>query len=80
MGGVREYQSNRKNAPVLLIYHGDLDKLINVDYAYALQKRMEELGDNKSVLHILKGKGHAEYKYIADNKVVEIAEFLKANL
>ena len=80
MGRFREHQHQKKNAPVILIYHGDVDKLINVDYAYALQKRMKELGSEKSVIHILEGKGHAQYKYIAANKIDEIAEFLKANL
>nr|WP_294898170.1 hypothetical protein [uncultured Pedobacter sp.] len=41
---------------------------------------MKELGSEKSVIHILEGKGHAQYKYIAANKIDEIAEFLKANL
>lgn len=79
-GGLENTNVIKKGAPPVLIYHGDLDKLINVDYAYALDKRMKEVGSNNSDLQILKGRGHAEYKYIAQNKTAEIIGFLKANL
>lgn len=79
-GGLENVDLIKKGAVPLLIYHGDLDKLINVDFAYALKKRMEEIGSTKSEIHIMEGKGHAQYSYIAKNKVQEITEFLKANL
>src|SRR5690606_25879074 len=48
-----------ENMPALLTYHGYQDKIIHVDYAYALQKRMLELGNTHAEIHILNVKGHA---------------------
>lgn len=79
-GGLENANLIKKGAAPLLTYHGDLDKLINVDFAYALKDRMAATGNNKSVLHVLKGKGHAQYTLIANEKTEEIAHFLKENL
>jgi para-nitrobenzyl esterase len=79
-GGLEDVNLIKKGAAPVLIYHGDLDKLINVDFAYALKKRMDKIGSTNSEIHILEGKGHAQYKYITENKIKEITTFLKANL
>lgn len=79
-GGLENVKVINKNAAPLLIYHGDSDKVVSVKYAYTLQKRMKKIGSKRSVSHILKDKGHAQYKYITENKVPEIVDFLKTNL
>ena len=79
-GGLENVDLIKKGAAPLLIYHGDLDKLINVDFAYALKKRMDEIGSTNSQIHIMEGKGHAQYNYIAKNKIQEITKFLTTNL
>jgi len=50
-----------------------------VAYAYAIHNRLAELQKTNSSLNIMTGKGHAEYSYIATNKVDQIATFLNAN-
>lgn len=79
-GGLENVKVIKRKAPPIMIYHGDLDKLISVDYAYALAEKMKQIGSEKSVLHILKDRGHAQYKYIAEAKITEIVDFLKTNL
>lgn len=78
-GGLENAGLIKKGAAPLLTYHGDLDKLIHVDYAYAIKRRMDEIG-NQAVLHIMEGKGHARYDLITKEKIPEIADFLKATL
>jgi acetyl esterase/lipase len=78
-GGLENSGLIKKGCPPLLSYHGDLDKLIHIDYAYALQSRMKEIGNSKSALHVLEGKGHAMYNLITKEKIEEIAAFLKSN-
>jgi len=75
-GGLEDVAVIKKNAPPVLIYHGDQDKLIHVDFGHALKKGMDEIGDTQSILHVMEGKGHAMYRYIADEKIDEIAQFL----
>lgn len=79
-GGLENVNNIQKDAAPLLIYHGDVDALINVEYAKALKTRMDEIGSTKSEMHIMEGKGHAQYGYIAKSKIMEIATFLRANL
>jgi para-nitrobenzyl esterase len=79
-GGLENADLIKKGAAPLLIYHGDLDKLINVDFAYALKNRMDAIGSTNSQIHIMVGKGHAQYSYIIKNKIQEITDFLKTNL
>jgi len=67
----------KKGSPPLLSYHGDQDKLVHIDYAYALQSRMKEIKNYKSELHVLEGKGHAMYNLITKDKIEEIVAFLK---
>ncbi|HZH73102.1 MAG TPA: alpha/beta hydrolase [Mariniphaga sp.] len=76
-GGLENPELVKRNAPPVLTYHGDLDKLIHVEYSYTLHKHLEKTGDTKSQFHVLENKGHAMYKLIANEKVEEIAEFLK---
>lgn len=76
-GGLENTGLIKKNAPPVLTYHGDLDKLIHVDFAYAIEKQMEKTGNKKSELHVLKGKGHAIYNIIANEKTEEIDAFLR---
>lgn len=81
-GGVQNTSliKDYKKLPPLLTYHGDEDKIINVAYAYALQKRMRELGSMESVTNIVEGKGHALYALIARYKMEEVNSFLKHTL
>lgn len=75
-GGLEDASVVEKGAPPVLIYHGDQDKLIHVDYGRALKQRMDEIGDTESILHVLEGKGHALYRLIGNEKIDEIAQFL----
>lgn len=70
----------QKKLPALLTFHGYQDRVISVEYAYALEKRMRELGNRKTETHILKVKGHALNALVAKEKVNEIADFLNRNL
>lgn len=79
-GGLENTDVITKNAAPILIYHGGLDDIINVEYAYAIKDRMDHLESKKSEVQILKDKGHAQYKFIADNKVDEIVSFINRNL
>lgn len=79
-GGLEQTKAiSRKHIPVLT-YHGDLDELINVQYAYALDNRMKAIGSKNSYLHIMEGKGHVQYKYIEEKKIPEIVGFLNTSL
>lgn len=78
-GGLEDVDLIKPKSPPVLIYHGDKDKLIHVDYAYALKGRMDEIG-NIASLHIMEGKGHARYDIIKDEKIDEIAQFLRATM
>lgn len=75
-GGLEDEGVIKRDSPPVLIYHGDKDKLIHVDYAYALKERMDEIGNTRSVLHIMEGKGHARYDIIRNEKINEISKFL----
>lgn len=74
-GGLQDTAIINKNAPPLLTFHGDKDDVIHVDYAYALDNRMQELGLQSKLL-ILEGKGHAQYKLIHQDYIDTISEFL----
>ena len=76
-GGLENAELIGKDAPPLLTYHGDQDKLIHIDYAHALHRRFQELKKEGPELHILEGKGHAMYKLITAEKTEEIVSFLK---
>ncbi len=65
-----------KNLPHVLTYHGDQDETVHVDYARVLHDRLKEIGDTESVMVIMEGKGHAQYKYIAKEKMPEIIDYL----
>lgn len=78
-GGLESTAFIKKDAPALLTYHGDQDKLIHIDYGHALKNRMDEVGNTRSRLVVMEGMGHARYDYIAKEKVEEIASFLKNN-
>lgn len=75
-GGLEDVSVIKKGAPPVLIYHGDQDKTIHVDFGRTLKKRMDEIGNTQSLLHIMEGKGHAMYKLIGNEKISEIAQFL----
>lgn len=79
-GGLEHTKSITNNKIPVSIYHGDKDDLISVQYAYALDSRMKEIGSKNSVLNIMEGRGHVQYKYIEENKIPEIVAFLRANL
>lgn len=75
-GGLQDATIIQKKAPPLLTFHGDKDDVIHVDYAYALDQRMKDLG-LISEQHILKGKGHAQYTLIHQEYMNTIAKFLE---
>ncbi len=79
-GGLENSSLIKKGAPPLLTYHGDQDKLIHVDYAYDLERKMKEIGNDLSETHIFPGKGHAIYTFINTNKINDIVTFLKKSL
>lgn len=74
-GGLQDASVIQKDAPPLLTFHGDQDELIHIDYAYALDSRMKEVG-SVSEMHILEGKGHALYKLISADYTDTIVSFL----
>ena len=76
-GGLENAENIKKNAPPVLTYHGDLDKIIHVDFAHAIQKQMEKTGNAKSELRIMEGMGHARYDIVAKEKAGEIDTFLR---
>lgn len=78
-GGLEDSNLIKKGAAPLLTFHGDQDKLIHVDYAYDLERKMKEKG-NQVITNIYEGKGHAIYGFITDEKTGEIDAFLKRNL
>ncbi|WP_026902876.1 alpha/beta hydrolase [Pedobacter glucosidilyticus] len=75
-GGLENVNVITKGAPPVLIYHGDLDKTINIAYAHAIKDRMDVIESKKSQLHVLKDKPHSNYKLIVDEKIDEIVSFL----
>lgn len=79
-GGLEKVELITKNSPPVITFHGDQDKLINVSYAQAIQKRKEDLGDRSSILEVMQGKGHARYDIILKEKIPSIAAFLKKTL
>lgn len=76
-GGLENADLIKKGAPPVLTFHGDQDKLIHVDYAHAIKKRMETIGNTQSELQIMEGLGHARYDVIAKEKGDEIDAFLR---
>ncbi|HEY5592606.1 MAG TPA: T9SS type A sorting domain-containing protein [Paludibacter sp.] len=78
-GGLENAAVIESNSPPVITFHGDMDTIINVAYAYAIHNRLADLHKTNSSLNIMVGKGHAEYSYIATNKVDQIAAFMTAN-
>lgn len=62
-----------------LIIHGTVDDTFPYKYGQAIQTRMEEIGNSDSRMITLEGRGHAQYKYVADNLMGEIVSFLNQN-
>jgi len=75
-GGMADVTKVRRKSPPILTYHGDQDKTIHVDFAYAIDRRMKELKIRDSKLVVLENMGHALYKYITSDRCEEIATFL----
>lgn len=76
-GGLENSDLIPPDAPPVLTLHGDKDEVINIAYAFALQRKMQEIGSKKSSLIILKGIGHAQYQYVTDHKIGDIISFIK---
>lgn len=79
-GALADVTVVKPGAPPVLTYHGDQDKLINVDLSYALKEQMDKIGDKRSILHIMDGKGHARYDIIREDKIEEIVDFLNKTM
>ncbi|SFB82337.1 Acetyl esterase/lipase [Parapedobacter composti] len=75
-GGLQDTSVINAGAPPMLTFHGDKDKLIHVDYAYAIDERMKAVGV-LSELYILEGKGHAIYNVINRDYTDIIVKFLR---
>ncbi|MGV3502957.1 MAG: alpha/beta hydrolase [Adhaeribacter sp.] len=76
-GGLENADLIKKGAPPVLTFHGDQDKLIHVDFAHAISKRMGKIGNTQSELQVMQGLGHARYDVIAKEKADEIDAFLR---
>ncbi|MCD2423219.1 alpha/beta hydrolase [Niabella pedocola] len=76
-GGLEDAAVIKKEAPPVLVYHGNADETIHVAYAAALQQRMTETGNHLSEFHIMEGKGHAAYRIIEAEKSGEVVSFIK---
>lgn len=74
-GGMENPARIEAPAVPMLIFHGDKDDVINVAYAYAFQKRMNEIGALVE-LHVMEGKGHAQYDYVAKHHMDDVDAFL----
>lgn len=71
---------NNPKIPVLT-FHGDRDALINVSYSEIIQKRLEKIGSKNSRLVVMKGRGHAQSKYIASSSLMdEFVTFLDTHM
>ena len=77
-GGMEDVSVIKPGAPPVLIYHGDHDETVRFEYGVAVKRRMDEIGEKRSILHIMGGRGHAQYKYIAENRVGEILAFFRS--
>lgn len=75
-GAVADPGSALRRTPPMYTFHGDRDELIHIDNGKAIASRMEELGSGKSRFFLMQGKGHAQYKYIGEQKMNEIDDFL----
>ena len=76
-GAVAKPSAIEKPAPPMIIYHGDKDALVHVDYAHAFEARLKELGVRVEK-HIMTGKGHAQYGLIVQKYCDEIDAFIKS--
>ena len=66
-------------APPMLIIHGDADETVNIRNGYALKENMEKAGLWVKMI-VMKGKGHAQYGYVASTYMNEINDFLATYL
>lgn len=76
-GAVANPASIQLPAPPMIIYHGDKDELVNVDYAHALEARLKEL-NVKVKKNIIVNGAHAAYAYVIDLEIDTIDTFLKS--
>lgn len=75
-GGFNALDSINDGSIPMLTYHGTNDSTIPIAQGYALQNRMELLGSTRSRMVVMEGRGHAEYRYIGQEKMEEIISFL----
>ncbi|MBQ9893559.1 MAG: carboxylesterase family protein [Bacteroidales bacterium] len=79
-GAIDDPARIRRGDPPMLTIHGDRDDLVSVDFAYEIQERMDQLGIGKSRFILMKGRRHAQYKYVSTDLIPEIDSFLRACL
>jgi predicted esterase len=77
-GGIRDTNLITNSSIPVLTIHGDQDETVGVQYGLAIQARLEEIGSVLSQIIVMEGRGHAQYKYVADNLMDEIFVFLAA--
>jgi predicted esterase len=78
-GKLADLASITKDVPPVLIIHGDEDTTINISNSYSLKERLSELNVTCEMI-TMEGKGHAQYRYVADNYLNNISEFLSASI
>lgn len=66
-----------RNIPPMFVFHGVTDQLVHIDNGRALAARMEQIS-RKSRACLMEGRGHSQYKYVAQEKMDEIDEFLRS--
>ena len=76
-GGLNDASVIQPGAPPALLYHGDHDATVHYGYSVAVKDRMDEIGEKRTILHVMGGQGHAAYKYISANRTDEIVAFFK---
>ncbi len=60
----------------VLTFHGDQDDLVSVEYGKGIQKRLEEIGSKDSRLFLMEGRGHAQYRYVGEERMDDVLPFL----
>lgn len=68
-----------ENDPPMIIIHGDQDKTINISRGHAIKRELDK-AKVKNKMIVMEGKGHAQYREVAEKYANDILEFLKENL
>lgn len=75
-GGMSDVTKIKDASIPMFTIHGDKDDLVDFQFGLKMQKRLEEIGSKYSKMHVLEGRGHAQYQYVGENLMDEITDFL----